>query len=397
MFERTTGDDPFRRNPYGVGTVLDSPLDRGDPEQLHRSRRGHARDPRATRADAWVYPAVGTPDSSLDRLAGYRGPDVFNSSTRFQDQPSLSRLERIQLQRAAGSAGAGSGCGCRPKAPAPWISWSTPRPLTLSRLRLGASPLPVRRPTVVRLSWSAGATPPLPVAADGTVTLPAAVRARAFRLTILQARIRRRDTGARARRRRRSGSARSRSRGWSRSRSPAPARCGLGCGAASIAAGTQIVPLQVSGTVAQLDAGLPLRARSCAGTFTLGSGVQEIRALPSVFSVDLLRLSSPCAGRRAAPAAGGGRVTDPGTVGQSSLTGAKVDLTGPSWVVLGESFDRGWQATCNGRSLGHAAADRRIRKRLAGTGELPPPRVHVRTAGRRSRRATSSPGSRAWR
>ena len=24
----------------------------------------------------------------------------------------------------------------------------------------------------------------------------------------------------------------------------------------------------------------------------------------------------------------------------------------PSWLVLGESYDRGWQATCNGRSLG---------------------------------------------
>jgi arabinofuranan 3-O-arabinosyltransferase len=42
----------------------------------------------------------------------------------------------------------------------------------------------------------------------------------------------------------------------------------------------------------------------------------------------------------------------PGRVGDSSVDGVKVALTAPSWLVLGESFDAGWQATCNGRSLG---------------------------------------------
>jgi arabinofuranan 3-O-arabinosyltransferase len=34
------------------------------------------------------------------------------------------------------------------------------------------------------------------------------------------------------------------------------------------------------------------------------------------------------------------------------VTGVRVALNGPSWVVLGESFDNGWTATCDGRSLG---------------------------------------------
>jgi arabinofuranan 3-O-arabinosyltransferase len=34
------------------------------------------------------------------------------------------------------------------------------------------------------------------------------------------------------------------------------------------------------------------------------------------------------------------------------VSGVRVALRGPSWVVLGESYDRGWHASCNGHSLG---------------------------------------------
>ena len=30
----------------------------------------------------------------------------------------------------------------------------------------------------------------------------------------------------------------------------------------------------------------------------------------------------------------------------------RVAVRGPAWLVLGEGYDRGWSATCNGRSLG---------------------------------------------
>jgi arabinofuranan 3-O-arabinosyltransferase len=36
----------------------------------------------------------------------------------------------------------------------------------------------------------------------------------------------------------------------------------------------------------------------------------------------------------------------------TSYDHVRVSVSGPSWLVLGESYDRGWQATCNGRSLG---------------------------------------------
>jgi hypothetical protein len=83
----------------------------------------------------------------------------------------------------------------------------------------------------------------------------------------------------------------------------------------------------------------------------MGAGVQRIASLPGPFSVDLLRLSSP-APSPLAPAVSGGRVVDAGHIGQSSVTGVRVALNGQSWLVLGESFDTGWRATCDGRSLG---------------------------------------------
>ena len=86
----------------------------------------------------------------------------------------------------------------------------------------------------------------------------------------------------------------------------------------------------------------------------MAAGVQHITSLPGTFSVDLLRLASPAPAPVTAPAAAsaGGQVLSPGRVGDSSVDGVKVALAGPSWLVLGESFDAGWQATCNGRSLG---------------------------------------------
>ena len=45
-------------------------------------------------------------------------------------------------------------------------------------------------------------------------------------------------------------------------------------------------------------------------------------------------------------------MTAPGSIGQSSVSGVRVSLRGPSWLVLGESFDVGWRASCDGHSLG---------------------------------------------
>jgi len=54
--------------------------------------------------------------------------------------------------------------------------------------------------------------------------------------------------------------------------------------------------------------------------------------------------------------AGGGRVIDPGRDGRGARDGVRVAVSGPSWLVLGESYDAGWHARCDGRSLGKPVA-----------------------------------------
>jgi arabinofuranan 3-O-arabinosyltransferase len=41
-----------------------------------------------------------------------------------------------------------------------------------------------------------------------------------------------------------------------------------------------------------------------------------------------------------------------GTPGRGSYDHVRVSVSHPSWLVLGEGYNRGWQAFCNGRSLG---------------------------------------------
>ena len=54
----------------------------------------------------------------------------------------------------------------------------------------------------------------------------------------------------------------------------------------------------------------------------------------------------------AAEAAAGGGCSPPATSGNGSVTGVSVAAHGALVAVLGQSYDPGWQATCDGRSLG---------------------------------------------
>jgi arabinofuranan 3-O-arabinosyltransferase len=350
-FTRNTGDDPFRRNLYTSTTLLDNPLERGDPER-YLDRVVVAPATRAYTAQAWVYPSVTAPDSALDRLAaGATGPTgaTFDSSSRFQNQPAYRASSAFTA--AAGSPG-WVGVWPQPSDPRPWISWRAARPLTLTRLSVSPSPLAVRRPTVVQLSWPGGRTPPLTVPADGSLTLPKPARARAFRLTILDARFPA-TASPRARQAAAVGIGSIAVPGLPGPAIPTSGPLHAPCGSALIDVAGRRLPLQPSGTVAQLNAGRPLPAKACAGPVTMAAGIREIRALPGLFSVDLLQLHSPAPTPVAvAGVPNGGRVLNPGTIGNSSVDGVRVELPRQAWLVLGESYDKGWQASCDGRSLG---------------------------------------------
>jgi hypothetical protein len=111
--------------------------------------------------------------------------------------------------------------------------------------------------------------------------------------------------------------------------------------------------MRVVGAVRELDAGVPLRAVPCAPAVELPSARIRLSAPAGVFRVDWLRLRSP------APAPIGGTasalpgaVTELGTAGHGRHDGVRVALREPALLVLGESFNRGWRAWCDGRSLG---------------------------------------------
>ena len=344
LFERTTADDPFRRDRQTVSPQLELASNREDPEK-HIERVAFSPAARSYAVDAWVHHAAEAPDSALDRLVGLRGGGSFESSGRFKNQPRYRASSAFDARPETAWIGIWA-----PPAPRPWISWTTRRPLRVSTLRLTPPRAAIRRPSEVRLSWAGGATPPLPVGANGSVALPRPVRARRFRLTVLAADFPPEAT-SRERNTRTVGIGSLTAAGLRPVELPGAGPLRAACGTVSVRVGGRLVPLDPRGTVAGLEAGRPLRARSCGGAVRMGAGTQRISSVPGTFSVDLLRLRSP-APMSLPPESGGGRLLDAGKLGNSSVDGVRVALDGPSWLVLGQSFSKGWRASCDGRSLG---------------------------------------------
>ena len=342
LFERVTGDDPFTRDLAHGPRDVQRP---GDAEQTMR-RVFEVPATRRFSATAWVTPFAQTPDDALDRLVGYRGPVRATSSSRADGEPrwraSMALDGDPQTAWVADwSAGA-----------PPWLSVTLGSAVRVTALTLTPATVPVRRPTRVRLLWPGGSTPPLAVSAAGRVTLPQSVRARAFRLEVLDARA---PEGATAADRRAVGIAEI--GGLPQVRlAGAGARAGANrfsarCGIVQVQVGQVMLPLRVSGSASAFADGTPLPARSCGPPVTLAAGLQRMEVAPGLLAVDDLRLSSP-APQPVAVAAATGSVISSGTAGRGSYDHVRVTVSAPSWLVLGEGYNRGWRASCNGRALG---------------------------------------------
>ena len=341
LFERETGDDPFQRGsasgPWSALNVTDAT----DAEQT-MSRVFELPARRSFAAGAWVTPFAITPDAALDRLAGYRGPVVATSSDRVDGEPRWRASQALDGDPA--TAWMGSVAGGR----TPWLQWQTPRPTMVRALRLVAPHVPVARPTQVRLFWPGGASPALPVDGRGRIALPRTVTARRFRLEVLTATA---PAGASAADRRAVGIAEIRgARGLPQVH--APGFAGAPCGAVRVRVGATVVRLRVGGTAAAFAQGSPLPAHACGPPVALGPGAARLQVQPGAFAVDQLRLASPPPTPTATAAAPPGRVLRAGTTGHGSYDGVRVAVRAPAWLVLGEGYDRGWRASCNGRSLG---------------------------------------------
>jgi arabinofuranan 3-O-arabinosyltransferase len=338
VFQRTTGDDPFRRDPVSGPAGAALVRDRGDGESgLERIFAPPAA--RTWTADGWASAASTGADDALDRLAGFRGPERFTSSGRFESRPGWR----------ASSAFDGTGrpwIGAWLPGRATWLQWTTPQARSLRTLRL--RPVPgVRRPTLVRLRWDGRASDPLPVAADGSVAVPAGVRGRAFRLDVLRAAFPAGTPGV-VKQRRAVGIAEV--EGPPRVTIPRAGALRGACGDLSGTVAGRPLRLRATGTVADLDAGKPLRMTGC-GDLALPAGRQQLSLPPDALAPYLLRLRSP-APAGAAPAAAPGRVVSAGRATHDGRTGVRLDLHAPARLVLAEGYDRGRRASCDGHDLG---------------------------------------------
>jgi hypothetical protein len=119
--------------------------------------------------------------------------------------------------------------------------------------------------------------------------------------------------------------------------------------------GGQPVALRVSGSSVAFGTGAPLHAVSCGAGPALPAGAQRLSSEPGPFAVDQLLLQSPAPHPLASIASVSGTVTSSGTAGRGSYDHVRLSVSRASWLVLGEGYNRGWRAWCDGRSLGPPA------------------------------------------
>jgi hypothetical protein len=340
VFQRTTGDDPFRRDASRGELGARLLRDRGDAE-AGLARTFAPPTARTWAASGWASASPATADPALDRLAGTTG-GRFASSGRFQDTPGWRASSAFDGGARPWIAPWGAGGA--------WLAWSAPHAATIRELRLRPA-AGVRRPTLVRLRAHGTVTPPLSVTADGRVRLPAPLHGRAFRLEVLDAAF---ASGASASVRQRPavGIAELSGRGVPRAHVPRTGRLHGRCGDLAGTLGGQPMTLRATGSIAALDAGRPLRVRGCGSPVALKAGRTTL-TLDGRLAPYLLQLRSP-APEPLAPPAPPGRVLAGGNEGRDRVSGIRLEVTRPGWLVLGQSFDRGWSATCDGHDLGAA-------------------------------------------
>ena len=342
LFTRTMGDSPFRRAPeidpdrgfVPEGRNQEAALVRapGDgEEQIRRTIDPPA--PRTYTPEAWVTVASDARDGAIDAMLGLS--PGFESSGRYEGLPG----------RRASSAFDGNDATAwiAPADGRPWIAWSARRPVVIGSLQLEpVADERIGRPSAVRLVTPAGATPVLQVASDGRVEVPSRLRARRFRLEVADSL----PSHAPA-----VGIASLTAPGTPRVARAATNSFQTACGALEVRAGQGHAALLVRGTLGQLAAGRPLRAEPCGRDLGVGAKPTVVETTSALFRPALLRLRSAAPDGPGAPR-GGGRVLDPGESGSGSYEGVRVELEGPAWLVLGESFNLGWEASCNGSDLG---------------------------------------------
>jgi hypothetical protein len=331
VLERHTADFP-RRTGQRVGSVQDvNPLDAVDPEPAIE-RQVELPEARAFEISGWASASPTAPDDAIDRLVGVPSGWRMTSSSRFEGVP----------ERRASSAFDGSlRHAWVGDLRSPWIAWRSPRPVSLTRFTLAPGPGDYAVPTSVRVRVDGGAARTARVGGDGTVDLGVTLRGRSFRLEVLET-----STGARLPA---VAIGELRAPGL---RPPAPRRAGAfatRCGDIGVrAVGAPTAPVAVSGSVRDLDDGEALSLRGCGSPLRLPEGATLIGSpAGEVMRADRLLLHSAARRPVAAAAAPAGRVESVAGEGPLGVPErARVEVDRPAWLVLGQSWSRGWRASC---------------------------------------------------
>jgi arabinofuranan 3-O-arabinosyltransferase len=334
LLSRTTVDAPLRSGPPSGPFQSYLVRDRADPEpRLARTISPPAAD--RFLVDAWTSVGERAPDDAIDRLAGAGREVTATSSGRYGGIPSFRASSAFD--------------GTRERAwIAPWLdepvslTLRSERPIDVELLRLAAPRDVVRLPTRVRLRVDGRSTPPLDVR-GGIVSAGRTLRGREVTIEVLEAKFPRWATG-RERQRRAVGIGEV--VGLPKIAVPRGGEVNGRCGDGSVTVGGRRVLLAATGEVGELDRGL--RAVACAPV-DVAAGEQQVLGGDGVLTVDDLRLRS---GGSSPGAAATGRVVDPGTPGRGEREDIRLAVAAPSWLVVGESYNEAWRATCDGKDLG---------------------------------------------
>jgi arabinofuranan 3-O-arabinosyltransferase len=336
LFDRFTADLPGQvgrfSGPAQAGLVRDA----RDPEpQLARTIEPPAA--RQWALDGWVHADVTTPDSDLDRIAGTTGPGAADSSARFENRPGYRASSAFDGDPSTAWVGQWI------PGKAAFVSWRTQQDVAVKRLQVVPAPFVARVPKEVRLNGRLAT-----VGSDGTVTFASPVRGRSFRLDVVRAAFPG-GTPGRVRQRRAVAIGELRGAGL-RLDVPRSGTLRARCGSAAVSANGGTVPMRVSGELSAFDEGHALPATGCQG-IGLPDTRFDVRGLPRPFVVDHVRLLSAAPSGFVLPGSGG-RVVRQGDGGDGRRDNVRISVDGPSWLVLGESYNKGWRARCNGNDLG---------------------------------------------
>ena len=339
--ERTTADFPSRAGAEVGDPQAASQLDMVDAEP-GIERQVRLPSARRFRLGGWASIDPGAQDERIDALAGLVPGWRFSSSGRFEGVPA--RRAASAFDGDPHTAWIGDSLPGR----FPMLEWSGPGEESISSLRLLPGPAWVGSPRRVSISTPRGQHVTARVGDDGRVDLGRALRARGLRILVLESKPPA-SPRAEGRALRATAIGEVVVPGAQMPHVPRSGPIQSRCGDLRVDGPAGSAPARMTGSIEALDAGRPLRIQGCGRGLLLPAGDARLHAPPGrVARPDQLLLASAAQSRGASAIAAPGRVVDPGsdTVG-GRRDGVRVKLDQPAWVVLGESYSRGWRAWCS--------------------------------------------------